>query len=193
VNLTEIYFSASTMTEDPSTANEAFIWYKRVAEEHSDPFAMFAQGTLMLTGSAELLNPSSNKGANDDPYYIDTDNLDCFLGTDIGVSPNGPDPNSAPTFDFRKWLRQERRRIVSEKKKQLAAAAGLSAPQEFQVCSSHVDPVPIDAAEGERFMLKTADLGCVQAMLTVRGLLRQFGRHFFDCFCAVGRLVSRAK
>lgn len=152
------------MSQDKETLHDAYIWYKKAVEAHSDPFAMFALAALLLTGDSELLpSPSGSAKAaptSEKPYYIDVDNLASFLGTDIGVNPATP---TEAKFDFAKWLRAERKRIEREKRAQRETNT-----VEPQHCASHVDPVPTDPVEGERLMLTSADRGCVQAMLTVR-------------------------
>jgi len=86
---------------------EAARWFKQAAEDHHHPFAQFALGVIYFTGSTNHV--TITRAESRPPYFIDVDNLEEFLGKELGITPNG---EVEKKFDFRKWLKQERKRLT---------------------------------------------------------------------------------
>jgi len=129
-----ILLAAASGDGDPAALSEASSWLEVVCSRGENLSAMYYYGLYLATGSFDEVALSAGGQMPEPVYYIDIDHLDHFLGLDRGVSPDG---NPSEQFDFKKWLRSERkRRLAASKAVSVDSEASSPSESEGSSCSS---------------------------------------------------------
>lgn len=112
-----VLITSAQGSDDETAVEEAATWLEEVSSRGKNINAMYYYALYLETGDfAEVADhPGGNVPAPS--YYIDVDRLDDFLGVSQGVNPEGgPDSDK---FDFKAWLKTERKRRLSEIRQQV--------------------------------------------------------------------------
>lgn len=146
---------------DESAISDAVSWLEEASMDEENLEAMYYYALFLATGDFGELADHYLGEVPSDPYYIDIDNLQSFLGVDRGVSPDGSPQEQQ--FDFKAWLRAERTKRLAEKAT-LTSPNSSAAPAEKQSCSTK------RALNFEKSILlleKCADAGHEKAAVTL--------------------------
>lgn len=119
--------------EDDSAITDAVSWLEEACKDEKNLEAMYFYALYLSTGEFSEKAEHYMGQVPDEPYYIDIDNLDSFLGLDQGVSPEGS--LTEKQFDFKAWLRAERTRRLAERASPLGSTSS-DATAEKLSCST---------------------------------------------------------
>ena len=178
-----ILLAAVSGESDEKAELEASSWLEVVCARGENVAAMYYYGLYLATGAFEEIALHEGGQTPEKPYYIDVDRLDDFLGLDRGVSPDG-DVNEP--FDFKKWLRSERKRRMAEQKE----SEPLSAPNEAQGSCS--DKRADRLRRAEQWLRKAADSGHERALVTLM-LVKSNSSAQSDVESEVTSIIDRLK
>uniref|UniRef100_A0A6B2L3D9 Uncharacterized protein n=1 Tax=Arcella intermedia TaxID=1963864 RepID=A0A6B2L3D9_9EUKA len=164
------------------SARDALDWFKKAANK-GHAFAQYATGTIYLHGStSNITDPiDSNHSIMDNSiYYIDTDNLEQFLGEASKV-PSEEDKK----FNFRKWLKQERLKFKKQQENEekescksqeidinvqeglewlTLAAKNHSLEAQLSLAEYYLNLEPANLKSAEEWLLCAVELNCTSAM-----------------------------
>lgn len=149
---------------------EAATTLEAMCESRNDPNAMYYYALYLAHGGFQEVALAPGGAPQDEVYFIDVDNLDEFLGLDHGVSPEGGSPESF--FDFKKWLRTERRKRMAEQRQYASpgsdtTSSGSGANASGSNTGSCADQQTTNYERAASLLEQAASLGHEKALITL--------------------------
>jgi TPR repeat protein len=150
---------------------DALRWFQKAADNGS-VFAQYAVGLIHLTGTTKYIFEDENETSQH--YLIDIDNLEVLVTASKRYLSSPLKADEKPPFDFTKWLKDERKRLAKERKKDKML------PIEADSNSANCSKIPINHSEGVKWLEKSARGGFVEAQISLGSYYLVKDSPYFD-------------